>query len=125
MKKFFTTLWEAICGALGLEPSRDRLRSVQVEELPDALQSGRLYLIGSGKPWSAAMVCPCGCGEAIHLSLLPDDSPSWTFKSDRNGLPTLSPSVWRTKGCRSHFFLRQGDIVWCKPDAWRGSEPTR
>jgi hypothetical protein len=92
---------------------RDRIRSVAVDELPEILAPQRLYLIGNGRPWSAAMLCPCGCGEAIQLSLLRDDSPSWTFNPDRDGLPGLAPSVWRTKGCRSHFFLRHGLIEWC------------
>jgi hypothetical protein len=123
--KFFKALWEALCDALSGGRDRDKLRTVQVEELPDALQTGRLYLLGSGSPWSAAMVCPCGCGEVIHISLLKEDSPSWTFNSDSNGMPTLSPSVWRTKGCRSHFFIRRGDVVWCKSDAWQERERVR
>src|SRR5690242_9261403 len=99
MRKVFEKVLEAVRSPLHWWQSRGRVRSVQVEELPEALQKGRLYLIGSGAPWSAAMICPCGCGETIHLSLLHDDSPSWTLNSDRKGFPTLSPSVWRTKGC--------------------------
>ena len=34
-----------------------------------------------------------------------------TFQSD--GSVSLMPSVWRQKGCRSHFFLRHGRIDWC------------
>jgi hypothetical protein len=93
---------------------RDRLRGIAIDELPDSLEKQRLYLIGANSPWSAALLCPCGCGEVIQLSLLADDSPSWTVSLDADGLPTLSPSVWRTKGCRSHFFLRHGMIAWCR-----------
>ncbi|MFX8036043.1 DUF6527 family protein [Acinetobacter baumannii] len=32
---------------------------------------------------------------------------------DESNFPTLSPSIWRSKGCRSHFFVREGLIVWC------------
>jgi hypothetical protein len=112
LKKILQKARNAVRKALQPWIHRDRLRSVSVDELPDSLAQRRLYLIGSGVPWSAALICPCGCGEVIQLSLLPDDSPSWTVSFDRDGLPALSPSVWRTKGCRSHFFLRHGTIVW-------------
>jgi hypothetical protein len=93
------------------EQKSDPVRTVSVEELPDTLQANRLYVLGS-PPWSAALVCPCGCGEIIHLSLLTHDSPTWRLRLDGQRLPSLAPSVWRTKGCRSHFFLRHGSIVW-------------
>jgi hypothetical protein len=114
LKKIFQKARNTVRKALQPWIHRDRLRSVAVDELPDSLAQRRLYLIGSGIPWSAALICPCGCGQVIHLSLLPDDSPSWAVSFDRDGLPTLSPSVWRTKGCRSHFFLRHGRIAWCR-----------
>lgn len=94
--------------------TRNRYRSIAIDELPDSLKQQRLYLIGERTPWSAALLCPCGCGEIIHLSLLQDEFPSWRVTFDRDALPTLQPSVWRTKGCRSHFFLRHGSIVWCR-----------
>ena len=114
LKKLIQKARSAVRKALQPWLYTDRLRSVAVDELPDSVAQRRLYLIGNGVPRSAALLCPCGCGEVIQLSLLPDDSPSWTVSFDRDGLPTLSPSVWRTKGCRSHFFLRHGRIVWCR-----------
>jgi hypothetical protein len=116
MKNPFRIAWDAVRKTLHPWIYRDRIRRVAVDECPDRLQRLRLYLIGGVAPWSAAFLCPCGCGEVIHLSLLIDDRPSWRLSFDRDGLPTLSPSVWRTKGCRSHFFLRQGSIVWCGPE---------
>jgi hypothetical protein len=112
VKKIIQRAKDAVRKALHPLIYRDRLRGVAIDELPDSLVKRRLYLIGNSVPWSAALLCPCGCGEVIQLSLLPDDSPSWSVSLDRDGLPTLSPSVWRTKGCRSHFFLKQGSIVW-------------
>ncbi|MGC9948815.1 MAG: DUF6527 family protein [Bryobacteraceae bacterium] len=76
-----------------------------------------MYVLGGTHPWSAVLLCPCGCDDRIHLSLLRDDSPRWSLRVDNGKLPSLSPSVWRTKGCRSHFFLRQGRIDWCKAAA--------
>jgi Family of unknown function (DUF6527) len=117
LKKLFQKATAAIRRGLVWWKYRHRIHSIAVDEMPDTLIPRRLYLIGSnGMPWSAAILCPCGCGEAIQLSLLIDDSPSWTLSADRHDLPILSPSVWRTKGCRSHFFLRHGMIEWCRND---------
>jgi hypothetical protein len=112
MKNPFHIAWEAVQGLFYQWKYRKRIRTAAVEEIPDTLDRGFLYVLGSGQPWSVALLCPCGCGETIHLSLLNYDSPSWTLRVERGGIPTLSPSVWRTKGCRSHFFLRRGTVVW-------------
>ena len=119
MKKIFSILWDAVQSAVLPWIYRDRIRGVRVEELPESLRCRRLYLLGDRQPWSAALLCPCGCGEVIQLSLLPNDSPCWTVSLDRNGLPTLAPSVWRSYGCGSHFFLRHGSVVWCQANDGR------
>jgi hypothetical protein len=87
-----------------------------VDDLPEILAPRKLYLIGDtgAPPWSAAMLCPCGCGSVIQLSLIRDDEPRWRAKVTSSGVISLHPSVWRTKGCRSHFFVRYGRIVWVK-----------
>lgn len=111
MRNPVSVIWNALRGRYFNWRYRDRHRRVDVDELPEALQNHRLYLIGETTPWAAAMLCPCGCGSVIQLSLLPNESPSWSVDFDRVGLPTLSPSVWRTQGCHSHFFLRHGSIM--------------
>jgi hypothetical protein len=89
-------------------------RPVHVEDLPDALSPGSVYLAGEGENlWAAAMLCPCGCGEVIELNLLPQVRPRWAVDEHVDGKLTLTPSVWRQKGCRSHFILRDGRIIWC------------
>jgi len=94
---------------------RPRHLAEHVEDDPDVLLTRRVYLIGEGEaPWAAALVCPCGCGAVIKLSLLPTDSPRWSADVDIDGAVTLRPSVWRTKGCRSHFVLWRGRIIWAK-----------
>jgi hypothetical protein len=95
-------------------------RIVCVAELPQQLRMSRLYVVGArSTPWSVALPCPCGCGERIHLSLLIGDYPRWTLTIDARGRPTLFPSVWRTVGCRSHFFLRRGRLHWCDGNGYR------
>jgi hypothetical protein len=89
-------------------------RSIMVEELPDRLRAKTLYIAGeNGHLWFVAMICPCGCGEVLQMSLLQDARPRWTVSTDSKGVPSLSPSVWRQVGCKSHFFLIRGRIQWC------------
>ena len=113
MTRRLQIIWDAVHGVLDWWKYRKRLKTVAAEELPEELERRCLYILGGTRPWSVALRCPCGCGEEIQLSLLRNDSPRWKLRVDHGNLPTLSPSVWRTKGCRSHFFLRQGSIVWC------------
>jgi hypothetical protein len=112
MTTFFQGLRERIFKTIA--PFRKPLRYAIhcVPEMPDELQLHILYAIGTPEPWSAALLCPCGCKETIHLSLLPSDSPSWRLHVGARNKPTLEPSVWRKHGCHSHFFLRKGQIIW-------------
>ena len=91
-----------------------RLRlAVYVEDPPSALSGRAVYLVGMrDRPWLAMTQCPCGCGEAIQLSLMDDDRPRWTASVSTTGRVTLRPSINRTRGCRSHFFVRSGRIEW-------------
>jgi hypothetical protein len=93
---------------------------VLVEDLPDEPRPRTLYLAGEpGHPWCAALACPCGCGDVIRLNLLGDARPCWSVVEHRDGTVSVEPSVWRQKGCRSHFFVRRGYIDWCRADAFR------
>lgn len=86
-----------------------------VLELPEALDAGRLYVVGeNGHQWFAAILCPCGCGATLQLNLQPDARPRWMLKVHWDDTPSLHPSVWRVKDCRSHFFLRRGLVEWCR-----------
>lgn len=96
-------------------PPAPAYRVVHLTEDPDELLPETLYAIGeNGHLWHVMLVCPCGCGATIALNVLPDASPRWWLYESADG-PTLSPSVWRTTGCRSHFILRRGCVIW-----WHG-----
>lgn len=85
------------------------------EDMPETLEIRTLYLVGEEScPWAAALICPCGCGATISLSLVRGDDPSWVASIDAKGRPSIHPSIWRVRGCRSHFHLKQGRIVWAK-----------
>jgi len=107
-------LWAAILRWFG--PDTRPLHTVKVEELPDVLQSDTLYIAGQNEYlWFAAMRCPCGCGDTIQLNLMPQANPCWNIVLHEDQSASLRPSVWRQQGCKSHFWVRHGQIDWCPP----------
>lgn len=83
------------------------------EDLPDKLEQKVLYVVLEDDiQWSVAMVCPCGCGEILHMNLLPDERPVWNVIHQKDNSSTLSPSIHRKKGCCSHFWYREGKVYW-------------
>lgn len=90
-------------------------RTVYVEEsLPAYPDTNTLYVVREdGFEEEAAMVCPCGCQNILHLNLLDDERPYWNLTLHKDGTATLFPSVWRQKGCGSHFWFRRGRVSWC------------
>jgi len=82
--------------------------------LPTKMPKRNLLLLRDGKEnWSVGFICPCGCNRTVELHLLPEAHPHWKLTINQKGLPTLSPSVWLKDGCRSHFWIRDGKIIWC------------
>ncbi|WBH17724.1 DUF6527 family protein [Sphingomonas radiodurans] len=91
-----------------------RLRVADGDTLPATLPSRDLVVVrDDGEDWSVGMRCPCGCGDTIELVLVAEAKPRWSLAFDRHGRPSLSPSVWRRAGCRSHFWVRGGRVEWC------------
>jgi len=80
---------------------------------PDSLKENIIYVVG-GKNYIkwGYMKCPCGCGDLIMLSLIKSSFPSWTIKQDKIGRATIYPSINKLNGCRSHFFIRKGKLIW-------------
>ncbi len=62
----------------------------------------------------ALIKCPCGCNEILTLSLMKSQKPNWEVNFDRLNRVSLSPSVWKSDGCKSHFFVHVGKLVWAK-----------
>ena len=82
--------------------------------LPAQLLRRTIYIVcEDGFDEQVALLCPCGCGRVLQMNLLPDERPCWRVMRNADGTVTLHPSVWRTKGCGSHFWLRNGRIWWC------------
>jgi len=81
-----------------------------------AAQSGdTIAIVQRGVPRWAVLRCPCGCSELLTINLDRRAGPSWKI-TRRNGTVSLSPSVWLTSGCQSHF------ILW-KNKVWMFREP--
>jgi Family of unknown function (DUF6527) len=93
-------------------------RTVLVDEaLPAELVANTLYVVNDdGFLEQAAMLCPCGCQRTLHMNLLPDDRPCWRLTQHADGTASLFPSVWRQKDCGSHFWFREGKVIWCVDD---------
>lgn len=87
----------------------------RVRYMPKELQAGILYV--SDEFHTAAHLCACGCGAKIRTPL---GTTEWAVEETPQG-PTLWPSVgnWQ-RGCRSHYWLRNGDALW--GEAWSPAE---
>jgi hypothetical protein len=82
-------------------------------ELPTKLAQKTLYLVHEDNYlWHASMLCPCGCGEVLHMNLLRDERPCWQVINHKDGTVSLYPSIWRKKGCCAHFWFKKGKIKW-------------
>jgi hypothetical protein len=92
-------------------------RSVQIvdgDTLPEKLPLWTLVMArDDGDDWSVGMRCPCGCGQRLEMMVLREVKPRWDVSMDSHGYVSLNPSVWVREGCRSHFLIRSGKIVWC------------
>lgn len=81
--------------------------------IPSEIPKGVLLVVGVKNKYSkwAYIKCPSDCGDTLMLSLQKGDNPRWRLSIDKNNLPTLHPSIWKTDGCQSHFLLRKGRII--------------
>ena len=88
-------------------------RAIYVNDVPDSLQKQVIYIAGeTGHFWSVSMLCPCGCGDMIQLNLLQQVRPCWQVQTHPDQMISITPSVWRQQGCKSHFWIRHGRIDW-------------
>ena len=80
---------------------------------PEKLKKNIVHVVGNKNyiKW-AYIKCPCGCKEIIMLSLNKAEFPSWEIKRDWIGRVSISPSIHRIEGCKSHFWIKKGNLKW-------------
>jgi len=87
-----------------------RVRS-QSEARKQVTHEGTFALVVPDRtPKSLVFQCPCGCGDVISLNLMRGSTRAWRLSISRGGRLSLSPSVDRTTGCRSHFWIIDGEV---------------
>ncbi len=113
MKAVFRLLSQ-LRGWLNRRFSRSYRTCIVEEDLPVRLQYRTVYLVQEdGYSEHVSMLCPCGCNQILHMNLIPDERPYWYITNHSDGTISLHPSIWRKKGCRSHFWFRYGRVFWC------------
>lgn len=87
--------------------SVDRLAARFVDDVPEVLDPGKLYV--SIEHGTIAHLCACGCGNEVVLPLSPTD---WRLTWDGEQL-SVAPSVgsWSLP-CRSHYLIARGRVQW-------------
>lgn len=94
---------------------RYKLKSVTDTPEGATIRKRTVYWVGEdGYKWCLVFRCPCDCGEIIYLNLLTNTKPVWRVIKHEKGEFSVSPSINRIRGCRAHFFLREGMVVWAK-----------
>lgn len=97
------------------KPKPRRLQIIEGDTPPSVVEGTDIFLAReNGEDWAVAFLCPCGCYDRLELALIPEVRPNWKLSVNSDGHPTLHPSVWRKDACLSHFWLREGLIIWCE-----------
>ncbi len=90
----------------------ERLEHRFVDQMPkrEELQEGVLYIaMGFGL---AVHLCACGCGEK---TVTPFSPAEWSITCDGESV-SLQPSIGNWSfDCRSHYWIRDDEIIWGKP----------
>ena len=92
--------------------SMDFYQFQYVEGFPYHFKELTIYIDHDELGYNSAMCnCPCGCGDLIELNLIPPIRPLWHI-SEIKKRATVAPSVNKTGGCNSHFYIRDGVVIW-------------
>ena len=95
------------------EDSVDEFTYQFSDDPPEQIEYNTVYIIGEyGFYWQLLFICPCGCNDGIQLNLLSNSFPSWEYHITSKDKISIYPSIWKTKGCKSHFILRNSKIRW-------------
>lgn len=112
--KFLVAKWKKTWAWLrGRRPHYHEILYVSSASEVSTLKPHQIAIVNDQGALKWALVpCPCKCGELIHACLMRSRNPHWELSLEPDGYPTLAPSLWRSTGCGSHFFIRQGNVLW-------------
>lgn len=82
-------------------------RTESVARIPMSLQEGVIYI--SRLHETAIHLCPCGCKRE---SVTPFYPGGWELTVESDNTISLEPSIVNL-GCRSHYYVTHGKVVWC------------
>jgi hypothetical protein len=83
------------------------VRPQYVEQLPDQLDEGVLYICEEFN--LTAHKCCCGCGEDVYNKLGP---AKWWLTKMPDGRVSLDPSVGNWKyACKSHYWISKNRVI--------------
>lgn len=77
---------------------------IEAEDVPDKFEPKIVYHFYNDK--IIGFICHCGCGALIQLNELEDTRPRWKIINGN----TISPSINRIVGCKSHFSIINGKV---------------
>lgn len=90
--------------------------------VPEELEEGKIYVVYNSDlakeiGHSVSYLCPCGCKQQVFLPCRQEGSPrrqtpEWEL-SVVNDKVVISPSILEKGGCKSHYFIKNGEVQWC------------
>jgi hypothetical protein len=83
----------------------------RMSEVPDKTGSFIFIVERGGHAQWAVFDCPCRRGHRLTVSLRKSDHPHWSIRWRGEKL-SLSPSLWLTNDCKSHFWIRDNKVTW-------------
>jgi Family of unknown function (DUF6527) len=94
------------------------IRPQYVEQLPDQMEEGVLYICEEFD--LTAHKCCCGCGEDVYNKLSP---AKWRLTKMPDGSVSLYPSVGNWKyACKSHYWISKNRVIDAGPMGARAIE---
>jgi hypothetical protein len=54
-------------------------------------------------------LCPCGCVDKVYIPCKEKNEPGSFWGLNGN---TFEPSIQKTSGCRSHYWIKNGQVIW-------------
>lgn len=103
LDKYLKRLKELMCVKI------NEITPIYVDEMPELLESGKLYI---SKMFNVAIhLCACGCGGKTVTPIGPGE---WTL-TDSGGKVTLRPSIGNWSGenpYHAHYYITDNKIEW-------------